>query len=197
MSQYDADVLVIGDGPMGLTASLFLARNGLTVRVLGEDQTPMHKALLHNQPGVPGMPGTEFMRILREQASDAGAHLHTTHARSLQATGEHFELTTPPGDAYRGRYLVLATGRNKTLAEVLGLDMTPEGNVRIDLNGRTSCDDVYAGGNLARGITQCAISTGDGANAALDILSRELGRPVHDYDLVDAPRPRAPARNPA
>lgn len=192
MPQYEADVLVLGDGPMGLTAALFLARNGMNVRVLGEDQTPMHKALLHNQPGVPGMSGDEFMRILREQAEEAGAHLHTTHVRSMQRTEEVFHVTTREGDHHHGRYLVLATGRNKHIAQAAGVELTPEGNVRIDLHGRTSVEDVYAGGNLARGITQCAISTGDGANAAIDILSREAGKPVRDYDVLEAP-----ARRPA
>lgn len=190
MSTYDADVLVLGDGPMGLTAALYLARNGLGVRVLGEDQTPMHGALLRNQPGVPDMPGHEFMRILREQATDAGAHVHPTHARSLQCIGDVFQLTsTPQFDTFCGRYVVLATGRNRHMAEVLGVDMTAEGNARIDIHGRTNCEKVYAGGNLARGLTQCAVSMGDGTAVALDILSREAGEPVRDYTPMPAISP--------
>lgn len=191
MAEFVDDVLVVGDGPMGLTAALYLARNGLGVHVLGQDKTPVHRAVLRNQPGVPGMSGTEFVRILRQQALDAGARVHAEHVLSLQRIEGRFLVHTPEGDEFCAKYLVLGTGRNKALAEALGLALTPEGNVRIDLNGRASEDGVYAGGNLARGISQVAISTGDGCAIALDIVAREKGEPVHDYELAPAPEANA------
>jgi flavin-dependent dehydrogenase len=38
------DVIVIGDGPGGLSAALFLAKNKMDVVVFGEDKTAMHWA---------------------------------------------------------------------------------------------------------------------------------------------------------
>lgn len=185
MTEFNDDVVVVGDGPAGLTAALYLAKNGVGVHVLGNDQTPMHKAELHNHPGAPGVPGTEVMRVVRQQVIDHGAHLHMQRAMTVQHVDGRIAVTTDRGDVFTGKYLVLATGRGKTLAECLGLE-TRDGSVRIDLQGRTSDENVYAGGNLARGITQAVISMGDGAAIAVDILSREKGEPFHDYDVAGA-----------
>ena len=46
------DVIVIGDGPGGLSAALFLAKNGKEVVVYGQDKTAMHWAMLHNYLGI-------------------------------------------------------------------------------------------------------------------------------------------------
>ena len=189
MPETTDDVLVIGDGPAGLSAALYLAKNGMGVQVLGQDQTPMHKAFLRNHPGTPETPGTEVLHAAREQCLAYGARLHARKATGVQCDGDIFQVPTQEGDVYRARYLVLTTGRNRHLAEALGLEETELG-VRIDLNGRTSAENVYAGGNLARGITQAVISMGDGAAIALDILGREKGKPVHDYDVMPAAPPR-------
>jgi thioredoxin reductase (NADPH) len=37
-------VLIVGDGPAGLSAALFLAKRGMQVTVLGKDRTDMHRA---------------------------------------------------------------------------------------------------------------------------------------------------------
>ena len=91
-----------------------------------------------------------------------------------------------------GKYLVLAGGRNRHLAEILGVEIVDRA-VKIDIHGRTNHERVYAGGNMARGITQAIISMGDGAAIALDILSREKGEPFHDYDIL--PPTRRPAQH--
>ena len=59
------DVIVVGDGPGGLSAALFLAKNDSTVTVFGQDETLMHKALLYNYLGIPKMMGREFQQIGR------------------------------------------------------------------------------------------------------------------------------------
>ena len=41
-----ADVLIIGDGPGGLSAALFLAKNDMAVTVFGQNKTFMHDAML-------------------------------------------------------------------------------------------------------------------------------------------------------
>jgi thioredoxin reductase (NADPH) len=68
-----AETIVVGDGPGGLSAALFLAKNGHTVTVYGQDQTPMHHAQLHNYLGLPDISGSEFQRTAREHAMTYGA----------------------------------------------------------------------------------------------------------------------------
>ena len=47
-----ARVNIVGDGPGGLSAALFLAKNGHEVVVYGQDKTAMHYAELHNYLGI-------------------------------------------------------------------------------------------------------------------------------------------------
>lgn len=62
------DVIVIGDGPGGLSAALFLAKNGSDVVVFGQNNTAMNWALLRNYLGIPEIAGTEFQKVARAQA---------------------------------------------------------------------------------------------------------------------------------
>ena len=187
--QFDDDVVIIGDGPTGLTAALYLAKNGMGAHVLGDDKSPMHKALLYNQPGLPGATGSHVLHVTRQQVIDLGGHIHIQHAIGVQRVGQRYHVNTQKGDVFTGKYVVLAGGRNRHLAELLGVHIEDRA-VKIDIHGRTSQENVYAGGNMARGVTQAVISMGDGAAIALDILSQEKGAPFHDYDVVTTHQPQ-------
>ena len=64
-----ASVIVVGDGPGGLSAALFLAKKGHEVNVFGTDQTAMNYAYLHNYLGLREIAGTEFQRIAKDQVT--------------------------------------------------------------------------------------------------------------------------------
>jgi thioredoxin reductase len=166
---------------------LFLAKNKLGVHILGMDETPLHKALLHNYPGRPDTTGTQLVHDVRRQAEAFGAHLHKQHVTSIRRNGPGFHISTAEGNGFEGRYVVLATGRDRKLAEALQLAVGPNG-VTVDQGGRTSMENVYATGWLTRGHEiEAVISAGDGAATAINILSKEKGKPFHDFDVVPQP----------
>jgi thioredoxin reductase len=79
---------------------------------------------------------------------------------------------------------VLATGANRDLAEGLGCAHTNEGIVDVDVTMETSVDNAYATGAMVRAEEwQAVISAGDGAAAALNILTKENGEHFHDFDV--------------
>ncbi len=176
--------IVIGDGPAGLTAALFLARSAdHTVTVYGTDQTGLHWALLHNYPGVPDVLGEDLHRTAREQVRAAGAQLVESKVTGAALGPEGFTVSAEDGSAAVCDYLVLATGKGGAkLARGLGLDAVPDG-VAADRDGRTAVDRLYAVGRISRPHrSHAVISAGAGAAAAVDILSREAGRDVTDWD---------------
>ncbi|MEA3136715.1 MAG: thioredoxin reductase, partial [Thermoplasmata archaeon] len=186
MPSFQDTVLVIGDGPTGLSAALFLTKSGVGCHVLGEGATPVNKAILHNYLGVDGMLGPNFMEHARLQAEGSGAHLHRQKVTRVERTANGFAADTAEGNRFEAQYLVLANGRDPTFARSLAAS-TKDDVVTIDLNGRTDVDRLYAGGWVARGHkVQVAISVGDGAAIALDILSAIKGKPFHDFDVLPA-----------
>jgi thioredoxin reductase len=177
------DVVIVGDGPGGLSAALFLAKNGLQVVVYGQDKTAMHWALLKNYLGVSEEPGGEFQKRAREQVTAMGAKLDATRVESVKAAAGGFETTLEGGVVEKSRFLILSEGKSPRLARQLGLDFDEQKGVATDRNGRTSLQGVYAVGRLARpGRSQAIISAGDGAASAIDILSTVKGEDFTDWD---------------
>lgn len=176
------DIVIIGDGPGGLSAALFLAKNGLSTVVYGQNKTAMHWALLKNYLGVEEISGTGFQAIARKQVTGFGARVEERHVNTVKQVDGAFRVTLDGGETVDARYLILSEGKSPTLAQQLGVRF--EGTAAVtDRSGRTSIPGVYAVGRLARpGRSQAIISAGDGAVVALDILSQEKGQDVVDWD---------------
>lgn len=193
------DVHVIGGGPAGLSAALFTAKNGLDTTVYDTDDTWMHKAHLFNYPGIGSIDGSNFMDVLRDQVDDFGVDRQSnTEVTAVEATEDGFRITTDHGE-HEATYLILATGANRDLAEHLGCNVTDEGVVDVDVTMETSVENAYATGAMVRAQEwQAVIAAGDGAAAALNVLTTERGEHFHDFDtpgdaadlfdsLVDSP----------
>lgn len=176
-------VIVIGDGPGGLSAALFLAKNGQEVTVYGQDKTAMHWALLRNYLGIAEIKGSEFQAIARGQVERLGARLRDARVESVKKVGDGFEVTLEDGERASADFLVLSEGKSPRLAQQLGLSFDEQRGLSVDINGKTAMDRVYAVGRLARPTrSQAIISAGDGAAAAIDILSTIQDKPVQDWD---------------
>ncbi|HSI51804.1 MAG TPA: NAD(P)/FAD-dependent oxidoreductase [Ideonella sp.] len=71
------DCLVVGGGPAGLTAALYLARFERRVALVDAGNSRAERIpCTHNYPGFPlGISGTELLRRMRTQLRMAGAHI--------------------------------------------------------------------------------------------------------------------------
>jgi thioredoxin reductase (NADPH) len=105
------DCIIIGGGPAGLTAAIYLARFHLSVAVLDDDQS--RAALIpctHNHAGFPdGVAGAELLHRMRRQAESFGARIIPDRADSVVAEGQGFRIGTPAAELHAARVL-LATG---------------------------------------------------------------------------------------
>jgi thioredoxin reductase len=175
-------VTVIGGGPAGLSAALFTAKNGLETTVYDTDETWMHKSHLFNYLGIDSMDGTEFMDASREQVEGFGVDILDLEVTDVSPDGDAFLVETG-SDERDADYVVLATGADRSLAESLGCTFTDEDVVDVDVTMETSVEDAYATGAMVRAEEwQAVISAGDGAAAALNILTKEKGEHFHDFD---------------
>jgi thioredoxin reductase len=180
-----ADVAIVGGGPAGLSAGLFAGKNGLDAVLFDTDKTWMHKAHLFNYPGIGSVGGSEFLATLRQQADDFGVDRKQGEAvTGVAESGDGFAVTTEE-DEYEADYLVLATGASRDLAESLGCEFDGD-LVDVGVSMETSVDGAYATGAMVRAEEwQAVISAGDGAAAALNVLSKEKGEHYHDFDVPD------------
>jgi thioredoxin reductase (NADPH) len=174
-------VIVVGDGPGGLSAALFLSKNGHEVTVFGQDQTAMNYAYLHNYLGLPEIAGPEFQRIARGQVEAMGAEILDEEVTGV-TVGDAISVSTE-SSSHTADYLVLTEGKTPVLARSIGVAEDDSGAIVVDRDNRSSVDRVYVVGRSVRPRrSQAIISAGAGAAAALDIMARESGDDVQDWD---------------
>jgi thioredoxin reductase (NADPH) len=104
------DCLVIGGGPAGLLAAVYLGRYLRNVRMI--DAGDSRAATIpesHNYPGFFGIGGPELLRRLSVQARQYGAELVRSRVTSLRKVGAAFVATCPDG-VVEARFVLLATG---------------------------------------------------------------------------------------
>ena len=111
MSDSTVDCAIIGAGPAGLTAAIYLARYRRHIRIFDTDSS--RAALIpitHNYPGFPdGISGVDFLNHLRAQAARYGVRVELMPVRSLGRDGDMFRLELDQGSVL-ARAVILATG---------------------------------------------------------------------------------------
>ena len=105
------DTAIIGGGPAGLTAAIYLARYRRKVIVF--DRGGSRAALIptsHNHAGYPqGIHGTDLLAAMAEQAQQYGAELRSGHVASITAAGQGWQLCGD-GIDLTARTVLFATG---------------------------------------------------------------------------------------
>ncbi|QDU35163.1 Thioredoxin reductase [Poriferisphaera corsica] len=181
-----AKVIIIGDGPAGLSAALYLAKAKYTTVVYGQDKTPMHYAMVHNYLGIREISGPDFQKNARTQVIDMGAEIVDEQVTKIAIADDGFTIKTAVGKIDEAKYVIIAAGRNPELVTGVGLSLNDQKTVEADRNGRTMVPNLYVTGWSTRpDKIQAIISAGDGAAAALDILSKEAGKDIHDFDNLE------------
>jgi thioredoxin reductase (NADPH) len=106
------DCLVIGAGPAGLTAAIYLARFHLHIEVV--DAGSSRAAIIprtHNHAGYPGgISGAELLQRMRDQAAEFGVAVRPGIVERLEQVEEGFVASTGEGLAIKARSVLLATG---------------------------------------------------------------------------------------
>lgn len=159
------DVIVIGGGPAGLTAALYLARAGCRTLVLEKRGYGGQIALTNevvNYPGVPKTSGMELTDTMRRQAEDFGAEFLIAEARELSLFDAEKTVKTSAGD-FRCIGVLLATGAQPKMAGFRGEE---------EFRGRGVSYCATCDGNFFRGKDVAVIGGGNTAVADVIYLAR-------------------------
>jgi thioredoxin reductase (NADPH) len=106
------DAVVVGGGPGGLTAAIYLARFRRRFLVVdGGESRLAWIARTHNHPGFPeGVEGPVLHGRMRAQAERYGAEVRADTVSRVTPVADGFELALEGGGTLRARKLLLATG---------------------------------------------------------------------------------------
>jgi len=138
------DAVVIGGGPAGLTAALYMAREGMDTLVIEQaglgGQVGITQSL-DNFPGFDeGISGAEFGERLGRQARRFGVEVLQAQAvADISQDGQYLCVTTSDGSHYGTKAALLATGARYRRMNVPGEDDL----IGINIHFCATCDGAF------------------------------------------------------
>ncbi len=187
----EKEVIVIGSGPAGYTASIYLARailnpllfEGFSAGGIVGGQL-MTTSLIENFPGFPkGIGGQELMMEIRAHVQEHGVEALMTDVQSLEKDGNKFIVTDTNGDKFSANSVIVATGAN-----VRRLDLDSE--KKFWTKGISACAVCDGGLPIFRGKELAVIGGGDSALEEALYLTRFASKVylIHRRDKFRASR---------
>ena len=178
------NVIIIGSGPAGYTASIYAARAQLTPLLFEGAVTAggalMNTTEVENFPGFPdGIMGPALMESLRAQADRFGTEFITDDVVSVDLSGPVKSVTDAEGTVHRAHAVILAMGSGY---RELGVD----GEKRLSGHGVSWC--ATCDGFFFRNQHIAVVGGGDSAIEEATFLTRfaETVTIVHRRDSMRA-----------
>lgn len=163
MAEFNFDVIIIGSGPAGNTAGIYLARNNLKVAMISGMSIGGQLTTTTEVENFPGFPqpilGSDLMQKMIDQSMNLGVNVIYDQVISIDLDTRPFKCVLDGGDIYYSNYLVIATGAG---AKWLGLDSEEKFKGR-GVSGCAVCDgSFYKGKDVA--------VVGGGSSAGTEVL---------------------------
>lgn len=116
------DLIIIGAGPAGISASLYAKRSNINVLILYKGESNLEKAeKIDNYYGFEnGISGTDLYNIGIKQAKNIGVKVKEEEVIHIEQIANGFEITTTE-NSYESKALIIATGNKKIRPNISGI----------------------------------------------------------------------------
>ena len=180
------DLIIIGSGPAGLSASIYARRAGFDVLVLEKNAMSGGQVLntyeVDNYPGLPGISGFDLGMKFRQHAEDMEVPFETAQVTGIiDEKGAKTVIATDGKEEkrYETRAVLIATGASHALLHVPGED-------RLTGRGVSYC--ATCDGAFFRGKTAAVVGGGDVAVEDAVFLARICAKVylIHRRDSLRA-----------
>lgn len=115
------DVIVIGNGPAGISAAIYTLRANLKTAVIGKDGGALEKAdIIQNYYGIEQISGKELVSNGINQAKKLGAEYINEEVVALESKDDIFKVVTNLNE-YLAKAVVIATGALRNVSSINGL----------------------------------------------------------------------------
>ena len=182
-------VVVIGGGVAGVQAGVFTAKAGEETVVLDNDESLVYNTSnIKNLIGHESIGGHEILKKGREKLEQFGGELKEEEVEKLERTEEGFKITTSETE-YAADYVIIASAGEHDFIQLDGIEFEEgvEGPYMMEKHIKTddsnkAADKVYAAGLANTWEYQTSVAIGDGAQAAVNLLSEINNEPYTDHD---------------
>ena len=114
------DVIIIGAGPAGISAGIYLKRAKKNILILSNGKSALEKAeKIENYYGIESITGKELYNMGIRQAEKLNIPIQIDEVTNI-SYGDHFVVTTANRE-YEARYVILATGTNRRAPNIKGI----------------------------------------------------------------------------
>lgn len=161
------DAIIIGSGPAGMSAAIYLARKGLRAFVIGTvvgGQTAL-SGEVDNYLGFHLIKGSELGEQFHEHAKTFSnlKHLHNVKVTKVEKLDNGFQVIVGTDQIYRARTLIIASGREPR-------ELGVPGEKKLKNKGVTYC--AICDAPLFQGKTVAVVGGGNSAlDAAIQLLN--------------------------
>ena len=120
------DAIILGAGPAGLTAGIYLSRARLKTLIVDEGTVGGQMVLTHeiaNYPGVESISGYQLASIMKKQAKAFGCHIKSnTSVFAIEPESELKSVSLSDGNTYTAHSIILTPGGRPRTLGVAGED---------------------------------------------------------------------------
>ena len=182
----DCDVAIVGGGPAGCSAGVFLAREGFDTVIFDRGRSSIRKcAYLENYLGFPdGIDIKTFYGLMQDHVREAGCDLRSDLVESVERDGEGFSVAPQGGESVTARRVVAATrydgeylrGLDDEAAMFETVDHGEETVEQFDreyadADGTTPIEGLYVASPATAADKQAIMAAGRGARVAHRVVA--------------------------